>query len=311
MGLAVEGNHSVLKHFRASECIVLAVVMAIAIFSAGLDWCDYEPYERYKGWLLAILGIAVVYSTIPALIRCGMSGGVKSVWSVVRASLAILAFSLLVFYGSYYWIADAAPLNAKPSDKFLNFPPVIAALWTAGMGWYIHFQATSKNHRTTNSFNLVMQTRTSKEFLERTRAVQAVYPFGAKVPKEDSTHFGTAAMRELQEARDAAAASAPAGTPPADFTAIERKVIAIDGLKYLLNYYEFMAVGIAANDLEEEMLYETISENVCSLYERAENYIEHTHANGQPLAFEALELLVKRWRKMLEDEKHQKLHGGS
>lgn len=310
MSLAVEGNHSVLGHLRISERIVLAVVLAVALFSAGLDWCDYEPYERYKGWLLAILGIAVVYATVPALIRCGMSGGVKSVWSVVRASLAILAFSLLVFYGSYYWIADASAVGSKPSDKFLNFPPVIAALWTAGMGWYIHFQATSKNHRTTNSFNLLMQTRTSKEFLERTRSVQAVYPFGTKVPQEDSAHFRTTAMRDLQQARDAAASNPPPGTPPADFSAVERKVVAIDSLKYLLNYYEFMAVGIAANDLEEGMLYETISENVCSLYERAENYIEYTHANGQPLAFSAVGLLVKRWRKLLEDEKHKKLHGG-
>ncbi|WP_414486521.1 DUF4760 domain-containing protein [Stenotrophomonas maltophilia] len=295
---------SVFTHLRRAEKIALATVIGIGLICVGLDWCDYGPYERYKGWLIAVAGVAVLYAMVPALVRCGMAGGADSVWSVVRVSLALLLFTLISFYSSYYLIADnLAGIGPPLSDKYLNFPPAIAALWTAGMGWYIHFQATSKNHRTNNSFNLLMQTRTSSEFLRRALDVQKVYPFGCNVTDADEAHFHADNLRKLSEqiANSLGVEEGGAAPPPvlnAD------TVHAIEGMKYLLNYYEFMAVGIAANDLEETMLFKTIGVAVCSLRDRADVYIQHVRKNGQPLCFVSLDRLVTRWKQQLEDAKH-------
>ncbi|MBK0010795.1 DUF4760 domain-containing protein [Stenotrophomonas sp. S41] len=304
MAAIEEGTTSVLAHLRKTEKSALGTVTSIALICVGLDWCDFEPYEQIKGWLIAAAGIVVLYALVPALVRCGMAGGAKSVWSVVRVSLMLLLFTLISFYSSYYLISASfvAP-GRELSDKYLNFPPVIAALWTAGMGWYIHFQATSKNHRTNNSFNLLMQTRTSAEFLRRALDVQMVFPFGCNVTKDDEGHFSSDNLKVLaqQTLSSLSVEEGGAGQPP---TLDESKVKAIEGMKYLLNYYEFMAVGIEANDLEENMLFNTIGGTVCSIRDRADLYVQHVRKNGQILCFAALDRLVARWKQRLEDEKH-------
>jgi hypothetical protein len=304
MTIGVQVNLSVLSHLRKPERVALATVVGIGLICVGLDWCDYVLYEQYKGWLIAVAGAVVLYAMVPALVRCGMTGGSDSVWSVVRASLTLLLFTLACFYSSYYLIsAQTVGTDAPLSDKYLNFPPVIAALWTAGMGWYIHFQATSKNHRTNNSFNLLMQTRTSSEFIRRALDVQKVYPFGCNIQEVDEAHFSPENLKNLAQhvAASLQVEAAGAQLPPA---LDEAKVHAIEGMKYLLNYYEFMAVGIEANDLEENMLFKTIGGTVCSIRERADLYVQHMRKNGQSLCFTALDRLVARWKQRLEDEKH-------
>ncbi|MBB6572555.1 DUF4760 domain-containing protein [Xanthomonas arboricola] len=304
MSVIDDGSTSVFRHLRTTEMAALGTVAGIGLICVGLDWCNYIPYELYKGWLIAVAGAVVLYAMVPALVRCGMAGGAKSVWSVVRASLALLLFTLISFYSSYYLISGSITMGSVSlSDKYLNFPPAIAALWTAGMGWYIHFQATSKNHRTNNSFNLLMQTRTSSEFLRRALDVQKVYPFGCNILEVDEEHFSPENLKNLAlQAANSLVVENVAVVPPP--TLLEAKVLAIEGMKYLLNYYEFMAVGIEANDLEENMLFKTIGGTVCSVRDRADLYIQHMRKNGQPLCFAALDRLVTRWKQRLEDEKH-------
>jgi len=71
-----------------------------------------------------------------------------------------------------------------------------------------------------------------------------------------------------------------------------------------LNYYEFMAVAIELGDLEESIVYETMSPHVVGLYNRAYACIEYVRGRdgGEPLAFEHLEILVGRWEKALKSE---------
>lgn len=242
--------HTVKSHFLHREFWMLGAIAALMLIGVGLDVADEPLYEAIKGWLVAGLALVLLYASVPALVRCGSTGGIKSVWSVMGYSLMLLILTLFAFFLSYYWIVSALPKGSPPpSDKVLNFPPVIAALWAAGMGWYVHFQATSKNHRTTNAFNLLMQTRTSKEFLDRARSVQEVYPFGAVIPEDETQYFSSAALRDLIASKAAAKVAEQTTGAVANFEDLERKVLAANNLKYLLNYYEFMAVGIAARDL--------------------------------------------------------------
>jgi uncharacterized membrane protein len=308
--IASKNIHSFVAHVTKAEQIALAVVAGSMLVGVGLDLADNPLYEQSKGWLLAFLGVVLVYLSVPSLLRCG-SNGIKSVWSVVRGSVLILALTLIIFYTSYYWIVSALPTTSPPpSDKVLNFPPMIAALWAASMGWYVHYQASAKNHRTTNSFNLVMQTRTSKEFLERAGLVQLFYPHGTVVPDTDKDLFHPSALKELTKRGLDEEQDREDKKTSAETALLIQKAKAADALKYLLNYYEFMAVGIAVNDLGEELLYETIGVTVTSIFTRAKPFIEHIRSKGggdQPLAFEQLEALTTSWSAKLADEIHQKV----
>lgn len=83
----------------------------------------------------------------------------------------------------------------------------------------------------------------------------------------------------------------------------EEDVAALDSLTYLLNYYEFLAVGIYSGDLENKMLYKTVRGLLCNLIESARHIIldVRTSKNGEDssLAEKKLEHLVSlyyEWR---------------
>lgn len=298
-------EHSFYSHTKRWEQWALLVLVLLFVFGVGMDVSDQPIYESVKAWALALWALAFLCLLIPAGLRCA-GKGIKSVWSVVGLSVFVLAVVMLVFYTCYFWVVGASDRGSHGFDKLLNFPPMLAALWAAGVGWYITFQAAAKNHRTTNSFNLLMQTRTSREFLENANLVRLTYPHGTVVPAEDEDLFDSTTLKELT-AREKEQISDGGGV---DVSLQERlfKARGADALKYLLNYYEFMAVGIKENDLEENLLYDTIGVTVTSMFHRAKvfiEYVRHKDKGNQPLAFVELASLIERWSTRLEDEVHE------
>lgn len=282
---------NVVSHARKGEFVLFGALMLAFVFGIGLDVSDQPTYERYKAWALALWGLALLGCLLRPVTRCAASGW-KAVWSVVAVGALALIVTLVIFYTCYFWVG---PTSAS-AEKLLNLPPLIGALWVAGTGWYIHFQATAKNHRTTNAFNLIMQTRTCKEFLERGKQVQLAYPHGSKVPVADEHYFHQSALKDAHVASGGDEAHSEM-----------KKAVGADSLKYLLNYYEFMAVGIEARDLEEDLLYDTIGVTVTSIHERSEvfiNFIRDPAKGNQPLAFSCLSELCERWNKRLRAEVH-------
>lgn len=213
------------------------------------------------------------------------------IWSAVLVLLGIV-----VACYSYYAIVGA---NYLKYDKLLNVIPVFVAIWAAGVGWLVHFKLSNKAHRTSNAFSIIMETRKSGEFLKRQETVTRHFPPGVPVAADYAPYFPTASEKELRE-------KAAQQKKPPDPVALE-KIEAIQALKYLLNYYEFMAVGIEKKDLDDDMLFRTISTTVVGTYERAKSLIEYLNGTGagqgnQKLALVALSGLAEKWRKQLDVE---------
>jgi hypothetical protein len=292
--------HSVLSHVNRAEKIVVGMLVLIFMVGVGFDLSDQPLYEGYRAVALGTWTIVLLGFTLPSAFRCA-SYGYRSVWSVIAYSVVQLGVFLVVFYTCYYWVGASA--GPGGSDKILTFPPMIAALWAAGVGWYLHFQATAKNHRTTNAFNLIMQTRTSKEFLDRALKVQLTFPYGQAADVADEELIKPSALKILTAHEREQTADGKAADPEL----LERleKARGADAMRYLLNYYEFMAVGIKAKDLDEDLLYETLSVTVTSMYARGKvfiDYLRHPEKGNQRLAFDELEALVARWNERLRAE---------
>jgi len=98
----------------------------------------------------------------------------------------------------------------------------------------------------------------------------------------------------LAEWRAASQAQPTENNDPAKKVAQEKRDAA-KSLQTLLNYWEFIAVGILKDDLDEELLKATVRGNMCNLVDDARKLIfelRKTH----PKAFENLVLLYERWR---------------
>jgi hypothetical protein len=309
LGKELRASEPIRQHVKKSQVFSLGAIAIFALIGIGMDLSDHPGYEKFKGWGLVIVGISLVVCCVPTIIRCA-AGGYRNIWTVAASSIFILAVSLIIFYTSYYWITGTDPAGnplSEKSDKILSFPPLISAIILAGIGWYIHFQASAKNARTTNSFQLVMQTRTSKEFLDRASRAQIAYPFGAVAPKEHAKYIEAAVFADLRKKHAESSDADPGGKKKIE----EELKIAdnVDAIKYLLNFYEFMAVGVEFKDLEEWIIYDTLGVTVTSMYRRSEPFVSHIRnhaATPQKLAFSNLEKLVVRWELLLKREKDEK-----
>lgn len=278
------------------EKFALLIAIILIFISFIFDIQDANVYENHKHWIITVVGAGFLWGIFPATVRCASDA--KLVWVVCGASVFLLISTLCTFALSYFWASryGLLPLGA---ERLLTIPAVGTALWGTAMGWYVHFQASSKNNRTANSFNLLMQTRTCGEFLKRANAVISSYPQGTVIPNEDVDLFLPEALAEAKR-KFAEALSSSKGVGEARL--LLKKTNAAASLKYLLNYYEFMSVGISKRDLDEELLYETIAVTVTSMYERSLSPIARIREK-QPLAFQHLERLVARWKiKLHEDE---------
>jgi len=74
------------------------------------------------------------------------------------------------------------------------------------------------------------------------------------------------------------------------------KVSAIEALKYFLNYYEFIAIGIRNGDLDEDYLYKSLKSIVSNLWTMGGPYITELRS-GNPRIYKNLLWLVERWEK--------------
>lgn len=206
------------------------------------------------------------------------------IWSFVLVLLGIL----LSFFAFYSICSDPTRY-----DKLLNVVPVFVAIWAAALGWLVHFRLSTKAHRTNNAFAIIMETRKSGEFLKRQELVAKHFPVGGgPIPDAYKPFFPARALSDLMKRREDGEEVSSADIERAE---------AINALKYVLNYYEFMAVGIKAGDLDEDLVYDTISTTVVGLFERAKPLMDFYNAaapagGGQPLACTDLSRLATSWR---------------
>ena len=164
------------------------------------------------------------------------------------------------------------------SGTIVAFISVIAAIATFAISSAAARRAQRKQHTIT----VLLDTRLSSEFqqtIERRRL---------RFPEYSDVTF---------EAWDAARKAVPAN--PSDPTQVAEAKLTRDSalaLTQLLNYYEFLAVGILDGDLDEPMLYKTIRSIMCNLVDDCRLLIAGMQ-EIKPSTYEHLTALYERWRK--------------
>lgn len=71
---------------------------------------------------------------------------------------------------------------------------------------------------------------------------------------------------------------------------------AAKAIRYVLNHYEYVSVGVQSGIYDEAMLKEGSYNTVVRLYQRAKPYIESVReVNGRPTIYQEFQWLAKRW----------------
>lgn len=163
-------------------------------------------------------------------------------------------------------IALAIPV-AKPNLYTETGWITYAGAFVALLGWLTREFFALRTLRKQHTVSVLLQSRMSAAFNERHKAMLKVYPA--------TTGVTPVAYNDWQD---------------------PQKIEAIEALKYLLNFYEFIAIGIRNGDLDEDYLFKSLKSIVSNLWTMGGPYITELR-NGNPRIYTNLLWLVERWDK--------------
>ena len=155
---------------------------------------------------------------------------------------------------------------------------VIAAILT----FWFSTRAARRAQRKQHTITVLLETRLSAEFQGTIEKRRAHFPEYTDVSFEDWD--------------DARKATAPSGASSEVIKAQKIKRDSALALTTLLNYYEFLAVGITEGDLDEDMLKKTLRSIMCNLVDDS-RYLIAGMQKVNPNTYEHLSNLYGQWRK--------------
>lgn len=259
--------------------------------------CSGGFTPRVVIWLCLIALVGLTGFLAPAVMRAAKKGH-KHVPTVCVWSIAWLAAAIAVFLYWFFNWPDFA--SSDQNDRILNVVPVLTAIVFGGLGWYVHYQYSGRTSRMNSSFALVMEMMKSSEYIRQNKLVGEHFPPSiGDIPDVYKPHFAPGAVKRLTDAATAAKTSVCA-------IDLERAE-AIMALRYILNYFEFIAVGVRANDIDADLLFDTVGQIVVGRFKRSEKLVKWFRApapngQGQDLALEHLEWLCRQWEPRLEEQ---------
>lgn len=174
-----------------------------------------------------------------------------------------------------------------------------------GVGWIVQHRSSVRSSRRAHTFTVLMQSRLSKEFQEHVKAREKLFPPGCRPDSNHALYMSAIAYKNHITAINADYA-ARKQIPAANIAALDQelaeklaeeadKYCSIQGIKYLLNFYEFVCAGIIRQELDEEMLRLTLRGIASSLYSDTDVLRAYVKRE-QPSAYTNLDQVVgARW----------------
>jgi hypothetical protein len=103
-----------------------------------------------------------------------------------------------------------------------------------------------RNSRKQHTMNLLLQSRLSTEFNKHVNAIRNTFPDGSEITYENA-----------------------------------RKSEAFESVRYILNYYEFIAVGLKHRDLDERLLRDSHCTQICTFCKRVDKLLAHVREENE------------------------------
>ncbi|MCH9269024.1 DUF4760 domain-containing protein [Pantoea ananatis] len=198
--------------------------------------------------------------------------------------------SLLPLFGGIFWALLLLGYYVLVfNEKYQTALSIIVAGSIAGMGWWIQFITSAASDRRKHTLNVVLSTRTCSEYQNHLRNFTRLWRGNRYIPKE------------LCEWRD------DPDNPKFKNAKVPDEIVnGINGLLYILNFFEFLAQGIKANDLDDKLLRECFCGFVEGLERRAFFLLTEAQ-NRDKRIFEGIIFLCKRWnneKSLVEKHRH-------
>lgn len=231
------------------------------------------PFDiRIVDWLIVILADATLLTILTTFIKKKYPDTAEflPIFSGICFTIILAAYAVLVYAPTYQ-----ASLSVMVTGSLV------------GMGWWIQCITSAANTRRSHTLNTIINTRTSAEYQSQLRKCTAIYRGMRYIPQEFSEWRCNPDKDEYKNAQ-----------MPTEYKD------AINGLLYVLNYFEFLAKGIQYKDLDDVLLRECF----CTFLKGIERRGFHLILESQkldPISFDGIIYLSKRWNGESFVEKHR------
>jgi hypothetical protein len=193
----------------------------------------------------------------------------RRIYSAVLIGLFVVFLCVIAAYdpGVAKFVSDSAQ------------PAISSAGILLGLGTFIYSQMVARHQsRKQHTIKILFDTRLSTEFRKILDNRRAIYPSGTTVPHAEFV-----------------ARLAWSDSDVGDDSLKQKQRDAVEAVRALLNYYEFISLGILTHDLDEEMLRESLRSIMSNLVRDTMDIIQ-TARLSNPKLFENLTIIYNRWR---------------
>lgn len=166
------------------------------------------------------------------------------------------------------------------------------------IGWLVHAHTQKNALRRQHTVNVLNSSRMSEVYQEKLEQYNQRYTQYREISELDVKTYldNRKGNKENKENKEGVKDSGD------EAEAIKSIRAAI----YLLNFYEFIAVGISKGDLDDDYLYETVSYITFSLRNTSQKLILELRKDEQSV-FEHLDKMLARWEGITQERKKERL----
>jgi len=268
--------------------LVVASCLLQGTGAAGSFYGKYYAMLWYGAWLLLVL------ATVGPILNLTKQSNEVPLDVLIGVAIGEVAIFVLICVCVLVRQDAMAGLTALMAAT--------AAAMMAGVGWVVQHQSSARASRRAHTFGVLMQSRLSGEFQDQVRRRASVYGSGNAVTAADAPLVKKAGLKAAIDALDAEMAQSLAQALPnlkqqiqdtfrQRRAEVRRKHRSLDGVSYLLNFYEFICAGISRRELDERLLWDTLSDIAIALHrdtEQVRAYLRKT----QPKVYEHFDELI-------------------
>lgn len=221
-------------------------------------------------WYLSLL--CILFGTFKSFARSFLTT------NHLIAQLALSAFLALSFL-----VLSMIHISRLPSADSGHYTVVIGlfSVMSVCIGWLINTQVsrryeekneqiTKRNYKRSHTLNVIIKVRLSQDLQDRIEDIMKCYSLtGGPIPQEDVQAYFK---------RDKSSVAAESSEDLLKYKAIQSSI-------FLLDLYEFICEGVAQDDLDEEVVYESIFGSILRNRNRAIHLIDAIRKgtySGQP-----------------------------
>ncbi|MGH9960966.1 MAG: DUF4760 domain-containing protein, partial [Pyrinomonadaceae bacterium] len=183
-------------------------------------------------------------------------------------------------------------LNILLSQIEVKDAILLIGILLATVGWIATVTTARHLSRRQHTINVLLQHRFNDVLHKHHSIIYTYFPVGTAISKSDTEALFSSVKRQTHDQ-----------TSAKNFLVQRKRKVNLPSLKevhesltIMLNYYEFLAVGISRCDLNERVMRAFYKSIVCAFCEKTHEFIKYGQ-NNQPTALENLVELYKIWKR--------------